>query len=188
MLGPYPGPYYDSNAKDYTHEFLFGDDSASNGMPAMGNRPAGFASEVFVVHGHDDALRIEVCRLVERLGLKPVVLFEQADKGQTIIEKFEEHSNVGYAIVLITPDDEGRLRDEGGLAPRARQNVIFELGFFYGRLGREKVCAVVKQGVEFPSDILGVIHKVADPAGAWNLQVAREMKSAGLNIDLNRLG
>jgi predicted nucleotide-binding protein len=145
-------------------------------------------SSVFVVDGRDDALRSEVCRVVERLGLHPVVLLEQADEGRTIIEKFEDHSDVGYAVVLIAPDDEGRLRGTLELAPRARQNVIFELGFFYGKLGRKKVCAILKEGVEFPSDISGVIYKTADATGAWKLELAKEMKAAGLDVDLNKLG
>jgi predicted nucleotide-binding protein len=74
------------------------------------------------------------------------------------------------------------------LAPRARQNVIFELGFFYGKLGRKKVCAILKEGVEFPSDISGVIYKTADATGAWKLELAKEMKAAGLDVDLNKLG
>jgi predicted nucleotide-binding protein len=143
--------------------------------------------EVFVVHGHDDALRSEVCRLLEKLGLKPIVLFEQPDKGRTVIEKFEQHANVGYAVVLLTPDDEGGLRGKEQVTPRARQNVIFELGFFYGKLGRKNVCAILKEGLEFPSDINGVIYKRADHAGAWRLELAKEMKAAGLGIDLNKL-
>jgi predicted nucleotide-binding protein len=140
-----------------------------------------------VVHGRDEALRSEVCRVLEKLGVTPVVLFEQVDKGRTIIEKFEDHSDVAYAVVLITPDDEGRLRNKQQLTPRARQNVVFELGFFYGKLGRQKVCAILKEGVEFPSDISGVIYKTADAAGAWKFALAKEMKAAGLDVDLNKL-
>ena len=178
----YHGPFSVDDASDYTHELLFADDTP----PARAIALAG--TDVFVVHGRDDALRGEVCRTLEKLGLRPVVLSEQVDKGLTIIEKFEDHSNVAYAVVLITPDDHGGLRGQGALKPRARQNVVFELGFFYGKLGRQRVCALVKEGVEFPSDIHGVIYKTADAAGAWKFQIATEMKAAGLHIDLNRLG
>jgi len=102
--------------------------------------------EVFVVHGHDDALRSQVCRLLEHLDLVPVVLSEQPDGGRVLIEKFEQHSNVAYAVVLLTPDDEGRLGTTGDLKPRARQNVVFELGFFCGKLSRHCVCAREKRG------------------------------------------
>ena len=144
-------------------------------------------NEVFVVHGRDRGLLAEVCRLIQNLELKPIVLHEQPDKGRTLIEKFEQHANVAYAIVLMSPDDEGRLRTSGGLSPRARQNVIFELGFFFGKLGRERVCALLKGGVEFPSDIDGVLWKAMDDAGAWRFHVAEEMRAAGLAIDLNKL-
>jgi len=143
--------------------------------------------EVFVVHGHDDALRSEVCRLLERLDLVPVVLSEQPDRGRVLIEKFEQHADVAYAVVLLTPDDEGRLGNAGELKPRARQNVVFELGFFCGKLGRHRVCALVKNDVEFPSDIQGFVYKRADDAGAWRFQLAKEIKDAGLNVDLNKL-
>jgi hypothetical protein len=183
----YSGPWGEPYAKDYTQELLFSEETTPQSTPAREGGPDALAKEVFVVHGHDEGLRSEVCLLLERLRLHPIVLFEQADKGRTIIEKFEDHSNVTYAVVLITPDDEGGLRGCSELKPRARQNVIFELGFFYGKLGRQNVCAILKEGVEFPSDIQGVIYKVADPAGAWKLQFAKEMKAAGIDIDFNRL-
>jgi predicted nucleotide-binding protein len=183
----YPGPFGLEDATDYTHALLFSDDMSAEAQTEPQTHPKLLGIEVFVVHGHDDALRSEVCRTLEKLGLEPIVLFEQADKGRTIIEKFEEHSDVAYAVVLVTPDDEGRLRGEKQISPRARQNVIFELGFFYGKLSRQRVCAILKEGVEFPSDISGVIYKKADAAGAWKFELAKEMKAAGLEIDFNKL-
>lgn len=157
------------------------------GVPAEPGPRGKRNSRVFVVHGHDEALKQEVARLLGKLDLDPILLSEQADKGRTIIEKFEEHSDVAYAIVLLSPDDEGRPKATDDLEPRARQNVIFELGFFFGKLGRKNVCALVKEGVEFPSDIHGVIYKSVDSAGAWKLELAKEMKAAGLSADLNKL-
>lgn len=114
--------------------------------------------EVFLVHGRDEGAREKVARFLERLNLKPVVLHEQPNKGRTIIEKFEDYARVGFAVVLLTPDDIGKLKDdEGDFEPRARQNVILELGCFIGQLGRERVCALVKKGVEWPSDYDGVL-------------------------------
>lgn len=90
------------------------------------------SEKVFLVHGHDNELKETVARFLEKIGLIPIILHEQASKGQTIIEKFEEHSNVSYAIVLMTPDDVGNLKsNKGKLNQRARQNVIFELGYFF---------------------------------------------------------
>ena len=187
FLDVYRGPFGVEDATDHTNALLFSDDVTAEAQTEPQSKPRLSRTEVFVVHGRDEALRSEVCRVLEKLGVTPVVLFEQVDKGRTIIEKFEDHSDVAYAVVLITPDDEGRLRNKQQLTPRARQNVVFELGFFYGKLGRQKVCAILKEGVEFPSDISGVIYKTADAAGAWKFALAKEMKAAGLDVDLNKL-
>jgi predicted nucleotide-binding protein len=143
---------------------------------------------VFVVHGHDDLARETVVRFLERLGLDAIVLFEQPSKGQTIIEKFEEHADrASFAIVLLTPDDVGgKAQETPTLTPRARQNVILELGFFMGSLGRDHTCCLVKPGVEKPSDYDGVVYVDLDDRGAWKLLVAQEMRAAGLDVDLNR--
>ena len=113
---------------------------------------------------------------------------DRANRGQTIIEKFEEHSAVSFAVVLLTPDDVGATKAEAtSPRPRARQNVVFELGFFIGKLGRQNVCALYKSGVEIPSDYQGVIYIPMDSEGAWQSKLAREMRAAGLPVDLNRV-
>ncbi|ABD79977.1 nucleotide-binding protein containing TIR -like protein domain-like protein [Saccharophagus degradans 2-40] len=148
---------------------------------------SGDLSSVFIVHGHDDAAKVTVARFVEKLGLKAIILHEQPDKGQTIIEKFESNaSNVGFAIVLLTPDDiaSSKATPEDTM-PRARQNVVLELGYFCGSLGRDKVCVLYKDEVEIPSDYLGVIYMPFGSGDSWHFKLAREMKSAGLDIDLN---
>lgn len=143
--------------------------------------------EVFIVHGRDEGAREKVARFLERLGLKPVVLHEQPNEGRTIIEKFEDFAYVGFAVVLLTPDDVGKLRDnEGDPKPRARQNVIFEFGYFIGQLGRKRVCALVKGDVERPSDYDGVLYIPLDDSGGWEMRLIQELKSAGYDIDANR--
>lgn len=143
---------------------------------------------VFVVHGHDDAARESISRFLERLELVPVVLKEQPTAGRTIIEKFEAESDVGFAVVLLTPDDVGGLASAPKkLQPRARQNVIFELGYFAGALGRRRVVALVKGDVEIPSDYHGVIFVQLDSNDGWRLKVAQELKAAGLTIDMNKV-
>jgi predicted nucleotide-binding protein len=146
------------------------------------------SSEIFVVHGHDSELRNDTARFLQLLGLKPIVLHEQPNKGRTLIEKFTDHSAVGFAVVLLTPDDRGGENKQTyeELKHRARQNVIFELGFFLGKLGRNRVCALYREGVELPSDYAGVVYVQLDAAGAWRLALARELKSAGFHIDMNR--
>ena len=150
--------------------------------------PLALGSDVFVVHGSDDGTRETVARFIGKLGLKPVILREQPNSGRTIIEKFEDYSNVGFAVVLMTPDDVGKRKDQqDGLEPRARQNVILELGFFLGKLGRNRVCALYKPGVEIPSDYSGVGYVLLDEHDAWHLKLAKEIRSAGLPVDMNKM-
>lgn len=143
---------------------------------------------VFLVHGHDTALLNQVARFLESTGLKVTVLQEEPNRGQTIIEKFEQHADVGFAVVLLTGDDLGRPAGSSKLQvkARARQNVIFELGYFIGRLGRARVCALYENGVELPSDFYGVLYVSADREGAWKLKLAKELQAAGLEVDLNK--
>ncbi len=143
--------------------------------------------EVFIVHGRDEGAREKVARFLERLGLDPVVLHEQPNEGRTIIEKFEGYAHVRFAVVLLTPDDRGGLQDdEGSFKPRARQNVIFEFGYFIGKLGRERVCALVKGEVERPSDYDGVIYITLDDSDGWKMRLILELKNAGYDVDANR--
>lgn len=144
-------------------------------------------TKVFIVHGRDNAAKQEVARFVERLGLKAIILHEQVSRSHTIIEKIEENSNVGYAIVIYTPCDEGRLKGETEFNSRARQNVVFEHGFLMGKIGRQNVCALVKGDVETPNDISGVVYENMDGSGAWKLSVAKELKAAGYKIDINNI-
>ena len=144
-------------------------------------------NKIFIVHGRDEGAKNMVARFLENLDLKPVILAEMPTKGRTIIEKFEHHAQVGYAIVLLTPDDAGSLQgDENDPKPRARQNVIFELGFFIGRLGREHICALTKGDVEIPSDYAGIEYIPFNDADDWKLKLIGELKSGGFDIDANR--
>ena len=117
-------------------------------------------SKVFLVHGHDGEVREAVARFIsERLGLEPVILHERPNKGRTIITKFrEEAAGISFAVVLMTADDLGKASAAPDLQPRARQNVVFELGFFIGALGPEHVAAIVKGTIERPSDFDGVVY------------------------------
>jgi predicted nucleotide-binding protein len=144
-------------------------------------------NKVFVVHGHDDAARESVARFLERLGLEAVILHEQATGGRTIIEKLEYYADVDFATVLLTPDDIGGVKTSEGdkLQPRARQNVILELGFFVGKLGRDKVCALHDGPLELPTDYLGICYVRLDDGGGWRLQLAKELRAAGFSVDLN---
>ncbi len=147
---------------------------------------AQFSRKVFIVHGHDDGARETVARFLERIGLEAVILHEQANQGRTIIEKVVAHSDVGFAVVLLTPDDEGCVKG-GTPEPRARQNVLLELGYFIGRLGRDKVCSLKRGAVEIPSDFAGVVWETMDSGGGWKQALARELEAAGHSIDWNKV-
>jgi predicted nucleotide-binding protein len=145
--------------------------------------------KVFVVHGHDNELKEMTARFLEKLELEPIILHEQPSAGRTIIEKFETYSDdVAFAVVLLTPDDVGGIAvDRSDLRARARQNVILELGYFLGRLGRARVCALYKPGVELPSDYQGIIYVDLDPGGAWRTKLAQELIGAKLTFNLSGL-
>ena len=154
----------------------------------VGEEDSAVARTVFVVHGRNEGIKETVARFLENLELEVVILHEKPNQGQTLIEKFEVHSNVGFAVVLLTPDDSGGPASEpNNFRPRARQNVILELGFFIGKLGRERVCPIIVEGVETPSDIHGVVYVPYDPNGAWRLTLAKEIRAAGIEVDLNRI-
>jgi predicted nucleotide-binding protein len=141
---------------------------------------------VFIVHGHDDAAKLAVARFLEAIDIEPIILHEQANSGTTIIEKFEKHADVAFAVILMTPDDVGG-KDEHSLKPRARQNVVAELGYFIGRLGRKGVAALVKGEVDIPSDFSGVAYTTLDDHGAWKTKLAKEMRAAGLKVDADKV-
>jgi predicted nucleotide-binding protein len=142
---------------------------------------------IFLVHGHDEAALQQAARFLERLRQDVVILHEQPNGGRTIMEKFEEYADVGFAVVLLTADDKGGSVRESAEEHklRARQNVILELGYFLGRLGRARVCALYVDGVEIPSDYSGVLYVRLDSGGGWRLQLAKELKAAGLAVDMN---
>jgi hypothetical protein len=144
--------------------------------------------KIFIVHGHDEAVKQNVARFIDRLGFNAIILHEQSNDGRTVIEKFEANSDVGFAIVLLTPDDiGGSKQNPSHLQDRARQNVILELGYFFGNLGRSKVCALYKGSVELPSDFSGIIYVPFDDAGGWKISLAKELKSAGYSVDMNKV-
>lgn len=139
---------------------------------------------VFVVHGRDNEAKQEVSRFIEALGLKAIILHEQASAGMTIIEKIERYSNdADFALVLYTPCDLGRgVHESNPPKKRARQNVVFEHGYLMAKLGRENVCALLKGDVEAPNDISGVVYVGLDVAGAWKAEVAKELDACGYQL------
>lgn len=144
---------------------------------------------IFVVHGHARAVLHEAVRVLERgTGREVIVLHEQANAGRTILEKFEDHAaDASFAVTLLTGDDEGGTRTSTNTHLRGRQNVIFELGFFFGKLGRQRVAVLLEENVEKPSDITGLVYITLDQAGAWKQTLARELEAAGISVDRARI-
>jgi predicted nucleotide-binding protein len=147
------------------------------------------ARKVFIVHGHDGEAKETLARFLGRLGLEPIILHEQPNAGATLIEKFEVFSrDVAFAVVLLTPDDVGAKKSTSpNLVPRARQNVILELGYFMGKLGRGRVCALYRKDLDLPSDYQGVVYVEMDDAGAWKTRLAQELVHCKLSIQLEAL-
>ena len=150
-----------------------------------------FFNKIFIVHGHDEEMKQAVARTVENIDLKPIILHEQPNKGRTIIEKFEDYSDVNFAIVLLSPDDIAYPKDKTPEDKefRARQNVIFELGFFVGKLGREHVFILYREehNFEFPSDYSGICYTPYDSKGQWRFDLVGELKSCSYDVDVNKL-
>lgn len=160
--------------------------------PAIINEPGAEISrstgtKVFVVHGHNHGVKETVARFLERLDLEPVILHEKPNAGRTIIEKFSDYADVQFAVVLLTADDEGKARAEEAYSLRARQNVVLELGYFLGRLGRARVCALYEHGVEIPSDYQGVLFVEIDQSDRWRFDLVRELKAAGFEVNANMI-
>ncbi|RYV02079.1 hypothetical protein SOPP22_10925 [Shewanella sp. OPT22] len=156
------------------------------------SRDPTLSNKVFIVHGHDETLKTDVERFIHEIGLEPVVLHRQVDNGNTVIEKFEENSSdIGYAFILLTPDelaytvDQKDLPDEDRKTElRARPNVIFEFGYFVGKLTRKRVCCLLKGGVSMPSDLAGVVYKNVDNGvESVGLAVMKQLRTAGYKIN-----
>ncbi|MEC1756234.1 nucleotide-binding protein [Schinkia azotoformans] len=147
-------------------------------------------NRIFLVHGRDESTKNQAEIFLRELGLEPIVLHRQADEGQTIIEKFEKYSDVGYAIILLTPDDigflaenKGKSDEEKNLEYRARQNVIFEFGYFVAKLGRNRVCCLYKEGVTLPNDVSGYIYKkINNSVEEAAFSILKDLKAAGFQV------
>ena len=144
---------------------------------------------IFIVHGHNEEMKLAVARTIEKLRLNPVILHEQPTKGKTIIEKFTDNSDVAFAIALLSADDIAYKKNDTPESAkyRARQNVIFELGYFIGKVGRERVLALyeAENNLEIPSDYNGVLFVAFDESGRWKLDLIKELKALEINVDAN---
>ena len=148
------------------------------------------SNEVFIVHGDDDALKIELEAFLSHIGIKSIVLHREVDGGQTIIEKFAENSDVSYAFILLTPDEISYTIDQSYIidADRKKQtraNVIFEFGYLVAKLGSKNVCVLHKSDVEIPTELSGFIYKKVDKnIEEIGCSLIKEINAAGLKPEL----
>ena len=156
------------------------------------------SQEIFIVHGHNEEMKQTVARVVSQLGLKPIILHEQPNGGKTIIEKFERNAeDINFAIILLSADDlAASVRDLNGvkddellqhLEKRARQNVVFEMGYFAGKLGRANVFFLLQDGVAKPGDLDGIVYTAYDTARAWRFELVKELKNAGYKVSADQV-
>lgn len=157
----------------------------TSAVPNVSSESIEYNCNVFIVHGHNVAVLQNVARVIEKLKMTPIILSERPNEGKTVIEKFEANSDVGFVIVLLTDDDLGNAKAIEKLNYRARQNVILELGYFMGKLGRKRVMPLYVPGVELPSDIHGLLYTEIDAADKWKFQLVKELKQAGYSVDAN---
>lgn len=155
------------------------------------NSVASVKKKIFVVYGHDDIARTQLEAMLRRWDLEPIILDQQASSGQTIIEKLEDYSKeVQYAIVLATPDDEGKSCSETISKKRVRQNVVLELGMFLAKLGRDRVAILLKEDRDFekPSDIQGLVYiPFTNKVDETTVGLVKELSNQGYVIDNKKL-
>ena len=185
---PRPDTKYDGDYYPYQLAVLFAqivEKEIARTMLRTNSKPR----RVFIVHGRAEKERESVARFLEKLSLETVILDEQANLGRSVLKKFHDYADVGFAIVLLTGDDLGGLatQAQSEFRPRARQNVIFELGYFLAKLGDERVCCLSSEGIETPSDYSGILYVPLDEHGAWKTRLARELRDVGFDIDMNKL-
>lgn len=162
---------------------IFGSTEKSQDLSII---PKSFSRKVFIVHGHNEQAKTELALILTRLGFEPIILHEQPSQGMTIIEKLEKHSDVGFAFILLTPDDKGcKEGQEDNLRPRARQNVVFEFGLFVGKLGRNRVCCLYTGDVELPSDLQGLLYlPFKNSVNEIQLNIVKELRAAGYEVKI----
>lgn len=164
----------------YLEELAEEEEPAAQPQPAQPDN----MNKIFIVHGHDGELKHSVARIVEKQGIEAVILSEQANQGRTVIEKFEDNSDVGGAICLFTADDVAKAKDGSLEKPRARQNVVLETGYFMGKLGRDHVVILADSEIEIPSDLSGAVYTNTSD---WKVSLLKDLKAMGYKVDFNKL-
>jgi len=193
VIGGPPDEWYVADkGKDITDELIQGPPGYKKDTSVKEDRTIKNSKKVFIVHGHDIALKNDLEIFLKNLDLEPIVLHRQPDEGLTILEKLEKHSDVAFAFILLTPDDIGSSVEDynkedrnKNIEFRARQNVIFEFGFLAGKLGRTRVCCIYKEGVALPTDLSGFLYKKINISiDDIGFLLIKELKAAGFNVKI----
>ncbi|MFA5340098.1 MAG: nucleotide-binding protein [Candidatus Omnitrophota bacterium] len=179
-----------ARGRDITDDLIKGPPGYKISKKGEGLNETKFSNQIFIVHGHNEQAKKELALILHNLGFEPIILHEQANQGMTLIEKLEKHSNVGFAFILLTPDDtvigsgpsvNEIVQEEG----RARQNVVFEFGLFIGKLGRNRACCLYTGDVKLPSDLEGLVYiRFENTVEEVELKIMRELKAAGYRVKL----
>jgi predicted nucleotide-binding protein len=144
------------------------------------------SNKIFVVHGQDNEMKSDVTQTLQKLDLDPIILHEQPDSTQTLTD----YQHVSFAVVLLSPDElaypKEKTSDEAKY--RANQNIIFELGYFLGRLGKQNVVAIYRKNKDFetPNNINGVVW--IEYKTGWYFELIKQLQANNYDVDANKLG
>ena len=147
------------------------------------------SNKIFLVHGSDNEMKSDVSKLLKTLDLDPIILHENSDMRKNIIEKINDNSHVSFAVVLISFDDLAYSKEKtpDDAKYRANQNVIFELGYFLGRLGNQNVSVIYrkKNDFEIPIEYTGV--RWIEYKMGWYYELIKDLKACNFKVDVNKL-
>jgi len=182
-----PAPIVGSELAPHAGSAMYVAPGGSLGPMAAGTK------QVVVAHGRNEKWRQAVASLLEQTGSHEIVILnERQNERGTLVEQFGAQApGSRYAVVLLTADDVGAPRleseEEPYFSPRARQGVVFEMGFLVAALTPGCVCVLYEDGVELPCDLEGIAYVRLDLSGAWRPKLLLHLRKAGFDYDLNRL-
>jgi predicted nucleotide-binding protein len=174
-----------------TEEFLTLTEKNLAPAPSTKSASSGAPRRIIVVSGIDDAMKQDITKALNRLGLAPVIMHEEPSQGKKIVERSNDYADVGFAVVLLSPDvyvyPKGEEATKRERTPK--QDVILMLGFLLGKLGKDKVLVFYKESANFafPSDFEGVKFTAFDDRDSWRLTLIRELTNCGYSVDAGRI-
>jgi predicted nucleotide-binding protein len=165
--------------------------AAPQAQPAAASTPTGTPRRIIVVSGADETMKQTMTLALRKLGLASVVMSEEPAQGKKLVDRFKEYADVGFAVVLLSPDiyvyPKGEEATKRERTPR--QDVTFMFGFLLGKLGKERVLAFYRESPNFafPIEFEGVKFAPLDNRDSWKLALIRELTGCGYIVDAERL-